>query len=280
MCVLTVMMLVLPGCPPTQPTVKTTAQPAPFKPADDKDIPPALRNRIADPDDPDVIHMILLQLVTVQVPTGVASGSEELWSYLDEEPVSLRSTVLGLNGFRMGVGRSDVWKDLQRVLKKMTGQEQKTTHVQIFPGQVAPIVLKRKQPIQTIFTYFNDQTLSGSDYPPGDNLLTLTCGIDENHSDRILLTAVPQIRSTKKVGQISADHGAPKIAYRPKLYTLRPLTFQLTVGHNDFLIIGPGIEARRPSSIGHHFLSRTKAGMDYETVLVLRPRIFRLKLSR
>ncbi|MCD4824842.1 MAG: hypothetical protein K8S55_09545, partial [Phycisphaerae bacterium] len=123
------------------------------------------------------INMIRLQLVTIEVPTGIASGTEELWSYLDEEPIALRSTVLGLNGFRVGIGRSDSWEDVKRVLKKMTGREQKITNLQIFSGKPNPIVLKTNQPIQTIFTYFEDQSLSGSDYPAGDNILAISCSV-------------------------------------------------------------------------------------------------------
>ena len=52
--------------------------------------------------------MIRMRMATVEVPVGTASGSEEIWSYLDEEPVSAFSQgALGRNGFRVGRGRAD-----------------------------------------------------------------------------------------------------------------------------------------------------------------------------
>jgi hypothetical protein len=223
-------------------------------------------------------HMIHLQLSTVEVPIGVASGSEELWSYLDEEPVSLRSKVLGLNGVRVGLGRAETWSDLEAVLKRMTGQSYKQTTLQTFAARPAAIELKTDQPIQTIFTSFEDRTLSGQQYPPGDNLLTLSCTLDEDDPNMVLVTGIPQIRSAKRIPRVIHEHGTPRILSKPEIFTFTPLIFQLVVHRNDFLVIGPGIQARRPTTPGHHFLTRIRDGVPYETVLLLRPLVHSVEL--
>ena len=55
-------------------------------------------------------------------------------------------------------------------LNRMTGREVKETATMALPSQPFQIMLKQVQPIQTIFTFYRDRTLSGLDYPPGDNL--------------------------------------------------------------------------------------------------------------
>ncbi|MBS3821063.1 MAG: hypothetical protein KGY81_04790 [Phycisphaerae bacterium] len=220
------------------------------------------------------IYMVYLRLGTVEVPTGMASGSERLWSYLDEEPVAMYSTVLGLNGFRVGLGRPEAWDDLQRELKRMAGRQFKAQSLQLFSGRPGSAVLKAGQGVQTIFTYFNDQTLSGADYPPGDNLLTVGVTLERGRPDHVILTALPQIRSTRKRSVINVTYGVPTVRNQPVLFGFDPLTFQLAIPKDWFLVIGPGIRSRRPTSVAHHFLTFERKGMEYETLLILHPTIF------
>ena len=41
-----------------------------------------------------------------------------------------------------------------------------------------------------------------------------------------------------------------------------------------FLVIGPGANARNPTSVGYHFLVKKRQGMEFETLLVLVPEVF------
>jgi hypothetical protein len=225
----------------------------------------------------DVFYLIHLQIGTVSVPTGQASGSEELWSYVDEEPVSLHSTVLGLNGLRVGVGRAEAWEDLERTLNALTGQSFRMIQLRVVPGRPAPIEIKRDQPVQTLFIFFPDRTLTGEDYPKGDNLLTLSCTLNPDDPTEVFVTGVPQLRTSKRFTRFVQEKGIPRMVTKPLLFSFNPLTFQLPVDNDDFLIIGPGIMAQRPTSLGHHFLIEERAGIEYETVLIIRPRVFRLK---
>ena len=263
---------VLSGCTPPAtdegPSTSAGLMPsAASSPFGDQSIPGATSEAIP------IIH---IQIGIVEVPVGVASGSDELWSNLDEEPVSLQSSMLSRNGFRIGVGRGDTWEDMKRTLQKMTGRQFRSLTTQAFSGDSVSVELKMKQPTQRIFTTFEDRTLSGAEYPPGDNLLTLSCTLDENDLSKVLLTAVPQIRSIKRVPQFVQAQGVPRLVSNPVLFTFSPLTFQLTVPRNNFLITAPGIESRRTTSVGYHFLTNERKGMRHEMVLVLRPMVDRL----
>jgi hypothetical protein len=280
--VLAAAMLAACGCEPapsTGPSVLGSEASAPLAPTLPKTASPAETTDGAAPGEaPRAIYLIHIQLGSIEVPTGVASGSQELWNCLDEEPVSRHSSVLGLNGFRVGLGRPDAWPDIERVLKQMTGQNFRTVTIRALPGRTTFIDLKSRQPAQTIFTSFPDGTLSGRQYPPGDNLLTFACTLNEDDPSQILLTAVPQIRTTKRIPTLEGDRGNPAVVTRPILFTLTPLTFQLTIRRNDFLVIGPGVQANRPTSPGYQFLTKQRDGMTYETVLVFRPLVHSLEI--
>ena len=218
--------------------------------------------------------IVTVELTTVEVPVGTASGSEEVWSYLDEEPIRvLRSANLGRNGLRVGLGLKGSRPDLARVLKRMTGRSPKRQMAAAGPGDPLPIVLKERQDTRTIFTFHDDRTLSGRDYPGGDYLLAVVCTLDEDDSSRILLTAMPQIRTTKRHAGFQIGEKGPTMVIRPQVFDFTPLTFQLDVPAEGYLVIGPGVNARNPMSVGHHFLIRKKEGMEFETLLVLSPKV-------
>lgn len=217
---------------------------------------------------------VQLAIISVEVPMGMASGSEEIWSYLDEEPVSVKQKGnLGRNGFRIGHGKKDSWPDVARALTRMTGQKLKETATLAFPGSPFPIVLKMLQPEQTIFTFFPDRTMTGADYPAGDNIVSLTCTLDEDEPGKVLLTGLPQIRSTQHHAEIISENGSLMIANRPYYFNFDEASFQIMTPSQDILVIGPGSQVRRKHSIGRSFLVKQKDGVDFETVIVIVPQV-------
>lgn len=222
-----------------------------------------------------VVLLVRMRLVSIEVPVGQASGSEEIWSYLDEEPVAADGNgVMGRNGFRVGRARRDAWPDLAETLSRLTGRKLKHADIVAIPGRPVPIVLKPDQPGQTIFTSHADWTLSGQDYPAGDSVLSVVFTLDPSDPSRVMLTGMPQIQSTQREAKFVRNEYGLSIVHEPTVYAFSPLTFQLKVPSEDLVVIGPGAASRRPSSAGHHFLVKSKRGMDFETVLVLVPKVF------
>jgi len=219
--------------------------------------------------------VVRLRIATIEVPVGTASGSEEIWSYLDEESIAAtRSGILGRNGFRVGLGRKDSWDDVADILKRMTAKKSEVSMMMARPGIPVPFVLKQCAEPQTVFTFYEDRTLQGADYPPGENLLTIVCTLNEDDPSRVLLTGVPQLRSSRRRAKVVTRLGRSVMAYEPDLASLRDLTFQLSIPSEDFIVIGPGAASRRLHSAGHEFLVRSKGGIEFETVLVLIPEVF------
>jgi hypothetical protein len=218
--------------------------------------------------------VITMRLTTIEVPIGTASGSEEIWSYLDEEPVkAVRAVNLGRNGLRVGLGRKDGLGDLQRIFKRMTGQSPMQSMVATIPGDPLPIVMKEHQGEQTIFTYHNDRTLSGKDYPPGDYVLAVACTLDEDDPSKVLITATPQVRSTRRETHFIMDGGVPQMITESETLPFSEMTFQVMVPAKGFLVIGPGANSRNPTSVGYHFLVRKKEGVEFESMLVMIPEV-------
>jgi len=218
--------------------------------------------------------VVTIRMTTIEVPVGTASGSEELWSYLDEESIrAARSVGLGRNGIRVGLGRAGSWPDLAEVLKRMTGQAPTQSILAARPNDPFQIVLKHRQPEATIFTFRDNRTLSGRDYPIGDYLLAISCTLNEDDLTGVMLATVPQVRSVARVTRYIMSPLGPQMVTQPKVYSLDNLSFRLMVAKKGFLVIGPGANARNPSTVGHHFLTRTREGVEYETLLVLMPEV-------
>ena len=220
--------------------------------------------------------VVRLRLITVEVPVGTASDSEELWSYLNEEPGTLsRSVDLSANGLRVGLAPRRAWDDVARLVRGMTGTKNTERKLLTLPGEAHSITLKKARPAQTIFTFHEDQTLSGADYPPGDNLLTVLCMLDEDDSERIIVTAQPQIRSTRLRSEAVRQSGKPAVVSKPVLFPFRALTFRMPVRSGDLIVVGPSPAAMRADSVGHHFLITAKEGIEFETLLILIPAVQR-----
>lgn len=227
-----------------------------------------------DPVKKPVILLVRMRLVAIEVPLGTVSDSEEIWSYLDEEKMgSSRTAGLGYNGLRVGVGKQSSWPDVARILDRLTGRQVENALCVMFNGSPSPWKLRTTMPIQTIFVTNTDRTLSGADYPPGDNILSLTCTLDGDDPSKVMVTGMPQINSSQQHLEIVQDNGIPTWQMVSTTYSFYPAMFRVMIPSKDFIVIGPGSESHRPHSVGNHFMVRQKKGMDFETVLLLIPEV-------
>ncbi len=90
--------------------------------------------------------MVRVKITSIEVPVGTASGSEEIWSYLDEERTrAVHTATLGRNGIRVGVAPLASWPDLVKILTNMTGQKLSEQAMFAIPGQPFSVELKGGQ---------------------------------------------------------------------------------------------------------------------------------------
>ncbi|MFW6061680.1 MAG: hypothetical protein ACOC93_02625 [Planctomycetota bacterium] len=220
--------------------------------------------------------LIRLQIASVEVPVGTVSASENLWSYVDEEVLGPeRLLAFGLNGMRAGVAGRAHWPDLARMLQRRTGRQFQEGARVVIPGRPVHVTLKQDQAEQTLFVFHPDRTLTGLDFPAGDAIFSLVMTLQGDRLNRVLLTAQPQVRASDRKPRLVRESGVALLSPETKLHPLGPMLFQTWVESGDVLVIGPGSASQRAHSPGRHFLVRNKKGIEFETVLVLIPEVFR-----
>ena len=226
------------------------------------------------------IFVVRIKIVTIEVPIGLAGAAKELWWQLDEDNVRMiRPALLADNGLRVGLGQKAKWPQVAKTLSALTGQKIWESIVLIRPGDPGQIEVKQKVQAQTIFVVNEDGTLAGRDYPPADNLLSYVCTIDQENPTHVTITVVPQIRQLQFQPEIVLQEGRYMMTSRPLTFSLSPLTFQATLPAEDFIVISPAA-AGQYYTAGHHFLAKEKNGVEFETVLVLVPEVFRAPAPR
>lgn len=236
---------------------------------------PAMPMLLTPREPPRRVLVVQMQLVSIEVPVGSATSSEDIWSYVDEEPASAsRASALGINGFRVGLARQESWPSLEKIFRQLTGRQGQAALLSSLPGDPVQVVLKPGQPAQTLFLFHADRTPpTGEDYPPCDNLLTVMCSLDEDEPNRLIVLGQPQMWSTERSLQYVEEGGRYLYAARPRVYGFPELTFRLRVALGEIIVVGPGSSARRGTSVARHFLIKQRNGIEFETVLVLIPRV-------
>jgi len=218
---------------------------------------------------------IRLSLFHVKVPIGMVSHSENLWRHLDEEIVAPETlSTLHRNGFRIGRAKVEDWPAVAKMLREMAGQTLIQTDHPTWPGQSVTVVLKENQDVQRIFTFTDKGRLGGLDYPPGDNILMLTCQLNMDEPSEVIVQAVPLVRSIRRINRWEKTDNGYKLSRQPVIMPVEPLEFTAKLPQGHYLVIGPGMAAMRTTSPGGRFLVSKKDGLRYETLLVVVPEVF------
>ncbi len=219
--------------------------------------------------------LIRFRLITVELPIGSVSDSEELWSYVNEEPVGGRMGAnLARNGIRVGVASEQIWPDVAKLLRRLTGKSLSRRHVVTHPGAAVATVLKAGQPPQRVFLFRPDRTLIGNDYPRCDNVLMMAGTINYDEPTDVYLTAGAVLRSVDRRSRYVESGPGYVLTSLPTYYRLEDMGFTVQIPAGGFVIVGPGPDVRRDTSPGHRFLVRTRRGLQFETILVIAPEVF------
>ncbi len=255
----------------------------PEEPLRQKLPPPALEGMTLNPlaggakleRDREYTILVRLQLITMELPEGATSHSEELWSYLNEEPVGGRvSSTLWQNGIRVGLGREADWPEIRQILSRLMAKSLYRWNMNHPPGDPVSVPLKKPRGVQTIFLLRADRTLIGYDYPAGDNVLTLVPTVDYDNPAAVHVAGAVTIRSARQHPQYVQTPAGYVLTHRPVHYRLPAMDFGLLVPAGGFVLVGPSSAAERESSPGAAFLIHEKDGVKFEKVLVILPEVF------
>ncbi len=266
------------GCPATRQSVRQFED---ISPPSKNGVPMTAVNSDTNLAGKKYRFIVRLRMVAIELPIGTVSDSEELWSYLNEEVIKPRFTAgLTRNGIRMGIGKYESWKDIASLLNRMTGQQVKETSMMCLPGNPVSVIIRQDEPERIIFAANEDGTISGADYPEGDYIFTFNFTLNGDDPSQLMVTGSPVIRSKYRETNIIKTFGKPMVVQQPIIYSFPSLTVQFPIASRDFLLLGPGIESRRNSSVGHHFLVKQREGIELETVVVIMPEVFAAEIEK
>jgi hypothetical protein len=276
---------VVAGCGDLWPAAKQGAPPAPTsRPAEallggpvpavnDQQMQPVTG---AEPRPPGrYLLAVRMSFFRVEVPYGLASNSERLWGYLDEEIADGGAmSALHRNGFRVGRAKTADWEPVGKLLREMAGRAMDRTECLTTPGRAEAVPLQEHRDRQRMFIFTNQGRLVGRDYPPGDNVLMLTCHLNDEDPSELILQVAPLVRSDKKVTRWEKTETGYQVVETVEESPIEPLEFTVKMARGTFIVIGPGAGVARETSPGCCFLIGEKAGLRYETLMVIVPEVF------
>jgi len=143
-----------------------------------------------------------------------------------------------------------------------------------------PVQLNTEMPTQTIFTFNDRGELRGRDYPPGDNVLMVTCRLNHDKPADVLIQAAPAVQVRPATRRVVRTPSGVAFSSEPITTPIESLEFIARVPEGHYLVIGPGAAARRSTSPAHQFLTSEKQGLRYESLLVLVPRVYVAEVPR
>lgn len=225
---------------------------------------------------PEQVYLIQLTIYKITVPSGAVSRSDEFWKRVNEHAVDVGTyELLYKNGVRVGVVPVSEWDYFRQLL----GDHPALTQPMTYTGRQAndiEIEMKKQVPMQHIFYFDSIGELVGRTYDRCNDLIRVSYQPAPRKHGSVRLGMVPVVQSMREqlvpVGPLNTR---TVTWFRPEyLYDLN-LVADVDIEH--FLVVAPSAEAKWPSSLGNVFLNSDGATERNETLIVVRPMMFRQK---
>jgi hypothetical protein len=264
--------LAVTGCDETQKAADAAArgEPEPIKPAQ---FFPSAEQTIQADATPAIQYLVQVLAWKITLPAGAVSRNDEFWKHVRETAVDVPTyELLYKNGVRVGVAPSAEWAYLKGVLDQNPAVSQQSTYT----GREAKDLdteMKLHVNYQNLFYYDPAGELVGRTHERCDNLLRLSFQPAPRKPGTVRLTLCPVIRSLRQRIVAVGDINTRQIEefYPEQLYDLN-LTVDVPL--DDFLVVGPSVEAKWPTSLGNNFLVGDGPTEQKETLLIFKPVVF------
>jgi hypothetical protein len=225
---------------------------------------------------PEQLYVIQLMVYRITLPAGAVSRSDDFWKHVDEHAVDVATyELLYKNGVRVGVAPIAEWDYFKGLLDNHPALTQPMTYTGR-AGNDIELEMRKNVPLQHIFYFDSTGDLIGRTYERCNDLLRLSYQPAPRKHGSVRLGLVPIVQSLREqlvpVGPLNTR---TVTWFKPEhLYELN-LIADVDIEH--FLVIAPSPEARWPSSLGNIFLTADGATEQTETLIVVRPMMFRQK---
>lgn len=219
--------------------------------------------------------MMVLAVLSVQIPEKEQAAAMRVWDHIREEMLDADTRLrLSDNGFRAGIGHVQHWAPIRAVLDSIPGHRLiQTVPLRVPAGFPLALELDNEPRDQTLFHVGKDGVLRGGTYPATRNVLRVAYGPDVRRAERIRMAVAPEVqqkqegwrwvRTEEGLWQVPRQHNSP----------FDEVTLDVSLAHDEFLLIAPSESARLRGLIGRAMFTSDFEGASYFTYVFLRPEV-------
>jgi hypothetical protein len=224
-------------------------------------------------DDPQAVRVQMqFDVLRVELPLRSTRYSLLVWDHVDETQNDPRLTeLLARNGLRLGVASPAAWPALRALFEARRSKSLRAVHA-VQSGAPLSMRVGEVQPGESVFVHARDGSLSGTTFDSGSKFLHVDYALDRDDPRRTHLRITPEIQKFSEDLHWQAGGGTFTEAPRYEGRVFADLSTDLTLGPDEFLVIGVSEEADLRPLVGGRFLQREENNMTYETVICLTPR--------
>jgi hypothetical protein len=228
---------------------------------------------------PEQQYVIQLLIYRITLPEGAVSRSDEFWKRVDEHAVDIATyDLLFKNGVRVGVAPASEWEYFKNLLEQHPAVTQPMSYTGRANNDIE-LEMKKGVPLQHVFYYNTSGELVGRTYERCNDLVRVSYQPAPRKHGFVRLGMVPVVQSLREqLVAIGPINTRSVTWFRPE--ALYELNLIADVGIDTFLVIAPSVEAKWPSSLGSVFLTDDAATQRTETLIIVRPMVFRQKVEQ
>lgn len=199
----------------------------------------------------------------------------QVWGHVDELRIEPETSALLLrNGFRVGVASRSGGEAIRAIMHELEAGVETMTHL-VQSGVPVTLDLGPVGEGRSVFTIGRSGGLAGNTFANASRLLHLDYDVTLADGARTALRITPEIFKESDTPYWQVREGDVRYQKQYEGMVYRELSAELTTGEGDVLVIGPSGATERPLTLGSTMLSDIIAGRRWETLLCVRPRLYR-----
>jgi len=228
------------------------------------------------------VHVVDLafDVVRIDFPVSPHHHARKVWNHVDflsVEPETLQR--LARNGLRIGTATPDSWSAMVAIFKA-AGAKVGRERLMAPRGQSLFIKLGTVEEPETVFRYVGGGQLVGKTLHAGDKVLAVDYVFHPQLGGNTDVRLGFEVRQEQ--GELTWERRDGIIQQAPAFTrdVFDELAALLTLGPQQFLVIGLGAEVDQEYLVGSRLFARMEAGKRWETLLCIAPKPFQTEGDR
>ena len=224
---------------------------------------------------PQINAMVHLDIYLLDMPAGSVSTNSDFWKRVDEDAVgTANEDRQKRNGIRCGIVPRSQSLYFSQFFDHQPHQARRST-VDGLQTQTIELEMDKQFDQQDLFFFNADNQLEGRSYDNGTNQLALTFGPTPRDPGAVRVTVCPVVRSEKTQMRFTPLNQEYRTPFQD-VDRIYDLGLTADIPGDSFMIIAPGGDSSRQSSIGGRFFIKLEKTEKLEQVIVIVPTFLRL----